>query len=199
MSSRRRRGSSFTAPCCGRATSFHDGRFRITTVERTLLDLAVRFDMGPLMRALREAEYHHRRRPADILAVLRRGHPGSAKLRRAVELHVPGYGAMRSRLERRFRGLLVEHGIPLPTRNHRLGPWTADCVWLSLKVVVELDGAQHTLPHQAAVDAERDLWLRRNGYIVRRYTWKQVTGPRSREVVADLLDAFAEARARREA
>lgn len=169
---------------------------RTTSVERTLLDLAVRYEARPLLRALQEAEYHHRRRPADILAVLRRGHPGSARLRAALERHVPGYGQMRSRLEREFRALLVRHAVDLPRRNLRVGPWTADCVWPELRVVVELDGGHHRLPGQAAIDAERDLWLRRNGWIVRRYTWKQVTGARSREVIADLRDAFAEARAR---
>jgi very-short-patch-repair endonuclease len=173
-----------------------DGRIRLTTPTRTLLDLAVRFHRAPLLAALAEAEYHHRVRPADVLAVLRRGHPGSASLRAALEEHVPGFGEMRSRLERRFRGLLIEHGVELPWRNARIGPWTVDCLWADLGVVVELDGEQHQRPHQAAVDAERDLWLRRRGYVVRRYTDAQVKGPARHQVIADLRDAFAEGAAR---
>jgi len=170
------------------------GRFRTTTVTRTLLDLAVRYEQQPLLRALREAEYHHRVHPDDILAVLRRGHPGSAKLRAALELHVPGYGQMKSRLERRFRGLLVQHAIDLPRRNMKIGEYTVDCVWLELRVIVELDGGQHLRPAQRVIDADRDLWLRGQGYIVRRYTWKQVTGRDRHLVIADLLHAFEEAR-----
>lgn len=169
------------------------GRFRTTTVERTLLDLAAGYDLAPLVAALEQAEFLHRRRPEHILAVLRRGHPGSARLREALDRHVPGYGQARSRLERRFRRLLIAHGIRLPDRNRRVGPWTVDCLWADLLVVVELDGGQHDFPGQGGVDARRDLWLRRHGYIVRRYTYKQVFGPDCDLVVADLLAAFAEA------
>ncbi|PTL59814.1 DUF559 domain-containing protein [Paraconexibacter algicola] len=163
--------------------------FAITTVERTLLDIAIRFAPAALDRALREAEFHHGTRPEDLAAVLRRGHRGSARLRAAIERHVPGWGEMRSRLERRFRSLLVRHGIPLPRRNVTLGPWIVDCLWPELGVVVELDGRQHARPGQAAVDARRDLWLRANGYVVLRYTWQQVTED-SDAVVADLLAAL---------
>lgn len=173
----------------------HDGRFRITTVERTLLDLATVLPRWSLDRALREAEFRHDRRPADIAAVLRRGHPGSARLRAALDRHVPGWGEVRSKLERRFRELLVAHGVALPLRNQKVGPWTADCVWPALRVVVELDGGQHERPAQAKVDADRDLWLRQHGYVARRYTWDQVT-KRGNVVVADLLAAFEEGTAR---
>lgn len=174
-----------------------DAGFRVTTPTRTLLDLAVGSGRGALVRALAEAEFHHGLTPRDVLAVLRRGHPGSARLRTALDLHVPGYGAMHSRLERRFRTLLIRHGVELPRRQVRLGRWTVDCLWPELRVVVELDGGQHERPGQAAVDAARDLWLRRNGYVVRRYTWAQIAGPGAVDVITDLFDAFAEARARR--
>jgi hypothetical protein len=35
---------------------------------------------------------------------------------------------MNSRLERRFRELLIRHGIELPERNQEVGPWTVDCL-----------------------------------------------------------------------
>lgn len=176
-----------------------NGRFRTTTVARTLLDLAVEYDTEPLVRALAEAEFHHRLRPADVLATLRRGHAGSSRLRAALDLHVPGYGAMRSQLERGFRSLLIAHGVPLPERNQRVGRWTVDCIWRDLLVAVELDGAQHDEGGQSAIDAQRDLWLRRHGWIIRRYSYAQVMARDAEEVVADLLDAFAEARARQAA
>lgn len=173
----------------------HDGHFPITTVARTLLDIAIGYRPPLLLRALEEAEFHHDLRPKDVLATLRRGHPGSANLRAALDKHVPGYGEMRSRLERRFRRLLIAYGIPLPERNQRVAPYTVDCLWADLRIVVELDGGQHERDHHAAVDAERDLWLRRIGYVVRRYSRAQVYD-HADEVVADLLDAFAEARVR---
>jgi very-short-patch-repair endonuclease len=169
-----------------------NGRFPTTSVARTLLDLATRYDHRALLRTLAEAEFHHDLRPADVERTLRRGHPGSARLRAALNAHAPGHGEAKSRLERRFRALLIRRGIELPLRNEPVGPWTVDCLWPDRRVVVELDGRQHERPRQADSDDDRDLWLRRNGYVARRYGTRQVDG-RADDVVADLLDAFAEA------
>jgi hypothetical protein len=151
------------------ADLFLDARFPRTSVPRTLLDIAARYDQRALLKALAEAEFHHDTRPADIQATLRRGHPGSANLRAALKAHTPGHGEMKSQLERRFRTLLIKHRIELPLRNEPLGPFTIDCLWPTHRVAVELDGRQHTRPHQADNDDDRDLRLRRNRYITRRY------------------------------
>ena len=142
-----------------------------------------------LLRALAEAELHHDLHPADVERTLRKGHPGSANLRAALREHAPGHGEMKSRLERRFRELLIRHGIELPERNQEVGPWTVDCLWREQRVVVELDGGQHGRPHQADVDRERDLWLRRHGHVARRYGKRQIEGQPD-EVIADLLAAL---------
>jgi very-short-patch-repair endonuclease len=168
----------------------HDGRFPITTVPRTLLDLATHYNHRALLRALAEAEFHHDTRPADIQRTLRRGHPGSANLRAALDAHAPGHGKVKSELERRFRRLLIKHGIALPLRNEELGPWTVDCLWPQHRLVVEVDGGQHTRPAQASRDHDRDLWLRRHGYTVRRYSDKQLTHQPD-AVIEDLLYAGA--------
>jgi very-short-patch-repair endonuclease len=170
----------------------HNGRFPSTTVARTLLDLATRYDRRALLRALAEAEFQHDLRPGDVERTLRRGHPGSANLRAALKEHAPGHGEMKSRLERRFRDLLIGRGIELPERNQEVGPWTVDCLWRERRVVVELDGRQHERPHQADSDDDRDLWLRRHRIVARRYGKRQIE-QRPDEVIADLLDAFAEA------
>jgi very-short-patch-repair endonuclease/predicted transcriptional regulator of viral defense system len=169
-----------------------NGRFRSTSVARTLLDLAIRYDTGALLRAMAEAEFHHDLRPADILSTLRRGHRGSANLRAALDAHVPGRGKARSNLERAFRRLPIKHGVELPIRNEPVGRWEVDCLWPAHRVVVELDGGQHDRPHQVTTDRDRDLWLRRRGYVVRRYGDKQVARE-PEAVIADLLDAFARA------
>jgi very-short-patch-repair endonuclease len=168
----------------------HNGRFPTTSVARTLLDLAARYEPQPLLNALAEAEFQHDLRPDDIIRTLRRGHPGSANLRAALDTHAPGHGHAKSRLERRFRALLIRHGIVLPERNQRLGPYTVDCLWRDRRVVVELDGRQHARPHQAESDDDRDLWLRRHRYVPRRYGTKQVDGQPG-AVITDLLDALS--------
>jgi very-short-patch-repair endonuclease len=166
-----------------------NGRFPTTTVPRTLLDLATRYDHRALLRALAEAEFHHDLRPADVERTLRRGHPGSANLRAALDAHVPGRGETKSQLERRFRRLLIRRGIELPERNAPVGPWTVDCLWREARVVVELDGGQHDRPHQADVDRDRDLWLRAHGHVVLRYGHRQLADQPD-AVVADLLTAL---------
>jgi very-short-patch-repair endonuclease len=88
--------------------------------------------------------------------------------------------------------LLIQHRVDLPLRNQPLGPWTIDCLWPDRRVAVELDGRQHERPRQAEEDDDRDLWLRRNSYIARRYGTRQVED-RSDDVIADLRDAFAQA------
>jgi very-short-patch-repair endonuclease len=101
---------------------------------------------------------------------------------------------MKSRLERRFRELLIGHGIELPERNQEVGSWTVDCLWREQRVVVELDGRQHERPHQADSDDDRDLWLRRHGYVLPRYGKRQIEG-RPGEVIADVLAARGQAAA----
>jgi very-short-patch-repair endonuclease len=162
-------------------------------VARTVLDPAVRYERLALVRMLAEAEFQHDLRPEDILRTLRRGHPGSARLRAALAEHAPGHGNVKSDLERRFRRLLVEHGVELPLRNQTLGPWEVDCMWPDLRVVVELDGRQHERPARADRDDDRDLWLHRHGWLPRRYGHRQVE-QQPGAVLDDLLAAFAEAR-----
>ena len=55
-------------------------------------------------------------------------------------------------------------------------------------MVVELDGGQHGRPHQADLDRERDLWLRRHGHVLRRYGKRQIED-QPHEVIADLVAA----------
>jgi very-short-patch-repair endonuclease len=180
---------------------------RTTSVPRTILDLAVRYDQTALAFVLAQAEFEHDLRPANILGTLRRGHPGSANLRAALAAHVPGHGKTKSDLERAFRRLLIKHGIQLPLRNQDIGPYEVDCVWPHRRVVVEvdcvwphrrvvveLDGRQHQRPAQADRDDDRDLWLRRHRYIPRRYGDKQLK-EQPDDVIEDLLAAFAQAAA----
>jgi very-short-patch-repair endonuclease len=169
-----------------------NGRFRTTSVPRTLLDLATRYDHRALLRALAEAEFQHDLRPEDVQRTLRRGHPGSANLRAALADHAPGHGQVKSQLERRFRRLLIRRGIELPLRNQQLGPWTVDCLWPDRRIAVELDGRQHERPRQADSDDDRDLWLRRNRYVARRYGKRQID-ERPDDVIVDLLEAFGQA------
>ena len=156
--------------------------FPTTTVARTLLDLAARYTQRALGRALAEAEFQHDLRPADIQRTLRRGHPGSANLRAALRSPRP-----RSRRDEERAGAALPPaadraaGSSCRCATRQLGPWTVDCLWPDRRVAVELDGRQHERPHQADSDDDRDLWLRRHGYVTRRYGKRQLDrAPRRR-------------------
>lgn len=53
-------------------------------------------------------------------------------------------------------------------RQVTLGPYIVDFACFRPKIVVELDGGQHTSTAHAAKDAIRDAWLDREGFTVFR-------------------------------
>jgi hypothetical protein len=85
------RGRHLAAPDRGAAPRgiAWNGRFPSSSVTRTLPDLAARYEPAALGRALAEAEFQHDVRPDDLVHMLRRGHPGSARLRAALEAQAP--------------------------------------------------------------------------------------------------------------
>lgn len=52
-------------------------------------------------------------------------------------------------------------------RQQPLGRYIVDFVCLEKRVVIEVDGGQHT--QQRAHDEERDAWLRHEGFVVLRF------------------------------
>jgi very-short-patch-repair endonuclease len=49
-------------------------------------------------------------------------------------------------------------------RQHPIGKYVVDFVCLERRLVVEVDGGQHTEDDQIARDAHRDRWLEAEGY-----------------------------------
>jgi hypothetical protein len=92
----------------------------VTTLPRTLVDLAAVLDLDDLARACHEAEVRYGTTPAQIGAVLvRRPHsPGAAELRAVLRGDVP---VALSRLEQRFLVLLGDAGLPRPQTNRAAG------------------------------------------------------------------------------
>jgi very-short-patch-repair endonuclease len=54
-------------------------------------------------------------------------------------------------------------------RQHPIGPYIVDFVCLEKRLIVEVDGPQHTEESHVARDARRDRWLRIEGYRVMRF------------------------------
>jgi very-short-patch-repair endonuclease len=88
----------------------------------------------------------------------------------------PGREPTRSKLERRLLPLIRQAGLPRPRINHPIGPYHVDFVWPDQRVIVETDGFA-THGHRAAFEADRarDAALQAAGYVVLRFTHRQVT------------------------
>jgi very-short-patch-repair endonuclease len=158
----------------------------VTSVERTLLDVAAMVSPRQLRRALAEAGYRGLLNPGELRAMLGKGRHGARALRAALQSHLPELAQTLSVLEERFLELCEGYRLPTPKVNAPIGGMRIDALWLKERVAVELDGvAGHAGWAQIRRDREREMALRALGFQVARYTWNQVTG-RPAEVVADL-------------
>jgi hypothetical protein len=146
----------------------------VTTLPRTLVDLAAALDLDELARAFHEAEVRHRTTPAQVEAVLARrpNSPGAAKLRAVLHGDAP---VLLSKLERRFLALLRAAGLPLPLTNRPAGGRYVDCRWPEARLTVELDSYRyHHSRHAWEQDRRREREARARGDEFRRYTWGDV-------------------------
>jgi very-short-patch-repair endonuclease len=81
-----------------------------------------------------------------------------------------------SELERRMRRLCHHAGLPQPIAQHQIGAYRVDFAWLAHRVLVETDGYQTHGRRQAFEDDRaRDAHLTAQGYLVLRFTWRQIT------------------------
>ena len=165
-------------------------RLPVTDVAQTLLDRATTHPLNDVRYALAEADYHRLVDFDELRRAACRGRPGSRRLRTAIDSHWPELARTRSRVERAFLFLCEEGGLPRPLVNEKLHGLTVDVYWPQYRLVVELDGARgHGTERQVARDHGRDLILRQNRIIVRRYAEPQVLSDGG-AVLADLLEAI---------
>jgi very-short-patch-repair endonuclease len=146
----------------------------VTTVPRTLVDLARCLTEDELARACHEAGVRYRTTPKDVEAVLARrpNSPGAAKLRRILrgDVHVT-----LSKLERRFLALLRQERLPLPRTNRPAGGRRVDCRWPEYRLTVELDSYRyHSSRHAWEQDRRREREAHARGDEIRRYTYGDV-------------------------
>lgn len=132
----------------------------ITTLARTLVDLALVEPEPVVEHAVHEAENHRRLHiPAVDAAIARAGsrRAGLPALRRSLHRRRPNAGGLRQDLEKKFHRLLHRHGFP-PTRHNVLfeledGERTElDVLFEDAWVGVELDAG----PHRTARGFHRD-------------------------------------------
>jgi very-short-patch-repair endonuclease len=142
----------------------------LTTVPRTLLDLAYSLPEPALARACHEAGVLYRTTPKQVDTLLKR-HPNAAgrrKLERVLHGEVP---VTLSRLESRFLKLLGQARLPLPVTNKVAGGYRVDCRWPEYRLTVELDSYRyHQSRHAWERDRHREREARARGDEFRRYT-----------------------------
>lgn len=169
----------------------------VTSVPRTLLDLAGSMDESAFQAAFNEAD---RRRLLDRHDLARysargKGWKGAALFREAVRTRSPEVARSESELEAMFLRLCAAARLPAPEPNQRVLDFRVDCLWRDPALVVELDGYEFHRGRMAfEKDAARDNRLKRAGYQVLRFTWHMVE-KRAEEVV-DLVSQELAARGR---
>ncbi len=148
-----------------------------TTISQALVDFAATAPPRNLLRfALASADYHDLLDLDAINALTGRGFAGSAAINEALEIHLPQLAHTRSELEIVLLEVCQRYGLPMPETDVLIDGYLVDALWPQRCVVVEVDGWQgHRTRAQLERDHQRDLVLRSAGYVVLRYTWRQLT------------------------
>jgi very-short-patch-repair endonuclease len=160
----------------------------VTTVARTLRDLATAVPPRAIERAINETEVLRLWDEVAVEHLLTRypRRPGTRAVREALASRAAGARITRSELEERFLAVLAREALPRPEVNAALGAYEVDFLWRQAGVVVELDGrAAHATAAAFERDRERDRVLQAAGWRVVRVTWRQLDRTAGR-VVADL-------------
>ena len=160
--------------------TLHD-RIPVTTVSRTLFDLAGVVSVHQLRRAVHEAEIRRLWDSLSLADLLERHprRPGAAAIRELIRS--PDAGITRGIFEERFLDFLDANRFQRPATNvtFRLGDRfiEADCVWWEERVIVELDDhTTHGTRFAYERDRARDRTLVAAGWRVIRITWRQAPG-----------------------
>ena len=149
----------------------------VTTVARTLLDLAGSLTMARLESALIEAERLRLVEGESMSRVARRGRgwKGVANLRELLDRWNPVQLETKSELESAFVRLCDRAGIASPQVNVTVEGAEVDCLWPAARLIVELDGfSYHRDRARFENDRRRDAVLQKAGFSVLRFTHRMV-------------------------
>lgn len=159
----------------------------VTSLARTLFDLAEVVDEKQLERAFEEADRLRLLKLRELEAVCKRGHGRRAlrPVRRLIEeARYPEY--TQSPLEDRVLDLCREYGLPRPVTGAVVLGREVDAFWPDRKLMVEADSWQYHGNREAFEDdRERDATMQVEGYRVLRLTHRRLE--RDPAMVADQL------------
>lgn len=148
----------------------------VATVTRAIVDLAEDGSDHEVGTALDQALLRGllNRRELDAAIVAAHGRHGLKVLLPALRRLSAHGETILSATEGVVRNALLDLGLPRPEMNVRVnGPGRRTCrpdlLWRDAHLIVEVDGPQHELPYQQALDRTRDAWLTEAGYRVVRF------------------------------
>lgn len=157
----------------------------ITSVARTVVDLAGDVSLDQLARACHEAGVLFDLTPRQVNDALTR-RPNAPRARNLVRVTEGDVHVSLSKLESAFLELLQIHGLPLPITNRPAGGHRVDCRWPVYTLTAELDSYRfHNSRYSWEQDRRREREARMRGDEFRRYTWADVVEDR-RFILADL-------------
>jgi hypothetical protein len=162
----------------------------VTTVPRTILDVAATAPQREVARLIHESEVKRLWDPLSLHDLLAR-YPGRSGTRAVIAvLAEPNWGVPRNVFEDAFLAFLERYGLPRPEVNVWLNVgghmYEIDCLWRAQRVIVELDGRA---AHDTAQAFENDRAKLRRLTVARwrplRVTWRQLHREGA-ELAADL-------------
>lgn len=168
----------------------------VTTVPRTLFDLAAVVDQRQLERAVNEAEVLRLWDELNLDDLLRRykRRPGTRNVRAVLQARRAGASFTRSDLEELFLRFADRARLPRPATNVPVEGFEVDCVWRAQRVVVEVDGwATHGTRAAFERDREKSRVLQAAGWRCVPVTFLQLrdTPHEVERDVRRMLDAAA--------
>lgn len=157
------------------------GGVPVTTVARTLVDLAGVVPRDHLAKAVSEAERLQRFDPRAVEAALdrtrQRSRPGRAAIESVLDEHrAHGLQLDAETLERLLLALVTAHDLPRPLIRHMVDGREVDACWPRALLAVELDGWEfHRHRRAFQRDREKSNVLTAAGWTVLRFTHHDLT------------------------
>jgi very-short-patch-repair endonuclease/predicted transcriptional regulator of viral defense system len=147
----------------------------VTDVVTTFIDLAADLVRGDLEEAINRADRLDLITPQALRASAecKAQRRGVGTLREVLDRRT--FTLTDSQLEREFRPIAADAGLPSPLTQERLHGFRLDFYWPDLGLVVETDGLRyHRTPAQQARDRVRDQVLTAAGITCLRFTHGQI-------------------------
>jgi very-short-patch-repair endonuclease len=147
----------------------------LTTVHRTLLDLAQTLGRDQLEAAINAADKYDLTDPESLRGAIEgyASYPGVKALRAVLDRRT--FTLTDSQLERWFLPIARAAGLSIPLTGRHLNGFRVDFYWPDLGLVVETDGLRyHRTPAQQARDRLRDQAHTAAGLTPLRFTHAQV-------------------------